>query len=95
MPVSFLILANFIFAFITDRHRLRWRYKHVLCSGLQKILDLTLLRYCFKQFSRTVFWDSSALRLPYEWITIDSPEELGIILCAWHFRTSRSNTPLV
>src|SRR5215216_6614945 len=59
----------------------------------QKSLKAVLLQSCIKQFSRTVFWDSSALRLPYNCITVDALRELGIIPFAWHFRTSCSNTP--
>jgi hypothetical protein len=47
-----------------------------------------------KQFSRTVFWDSTALRLSYNCINVDALRELGIILFAWHFRTPSSSTPL-
>ena len=39
-----------------------------------------LLKSCLKQFSRTVFWDSTALRLSYNCITVDALLELGIIL---------------
>jgi hypothetical protein len=59
-------------------------------SDILRILPKSWL----KQFSRTVFWDSTALRLSYNCITVDALGELGIILSAWHSRTSRSNTPL-
>src|ERR687897_2657023 len=64
-------------------------------KGFQrKVTFYILLWSCLKQFSRTVFWDSTALRLSYNCINVDALRELGIILFAWHSRTSCSNTPL-
>jgi hypothetical protein len=50
---------------------------------------------CKKQFSRTVFYGFPALFAYAKDGNVDALEELGIILSAWHSRTSRSNTPLV
>src|SRR5512143_2438827 len=64
----------------------------------RRILKISILATlpgnCLKQFSRTVFWDSIALRLSYNCRNVDALGELGIIRSAWHFRTFSSSTPL-